>query len=398
MHTGVKGQDGRGRVRYGTKSFGAALVVVIVSVLAWTEVVPVLASGAGDGSAVAATTPVTRQGDPAAAATSLAGGFDGLGVRLRVAPSALAVPDAALQLAGPPPSTSTSTTAPSRAGDVVITPPSSFSGPVTRQAPPRELAASQYSGVTPTGGTWALLIGINDYPGTEHDLKSAVADVNDVDAALASFGITADRRMVLRDGQASAGVVRAAFDWLTSHSGPDATMVVFYAGHVQKLGRTTEALVGSDGNAVTDGEVAALLDRSPARRAWITIAGCYGGGFDEVVKPGRILTAAAPADRLAYENTGFGRSYLVEYMVRRGMLGRGISSVEAAYAFATQELRRDFPDRLPVQDDQRDLVSSTSGYRGRHRRRPRRLRRRNRSRRPRLLRRRPRRPRTGAPT
>ncbi len=235
----------------------------------------------------------------------------------------------------------------------IAPPPARFEEPAApATAPPRKLQESQSTGVTPSGGTWALLVGINDYPGERYDLRSAVNDVNDVDQALAKLGVTADRRMVLRDRQASAGIIRSGLDWLTDHAGSDATMVVFFAGHVQKVGNGSEALVGADGAFVRDVELASLLDRSPSKRAWIGIAACYGGGFSEVVKPGRILTAAAPADSLAYENDGFGRSYLVEYMIRRAMLARGITTVEAAFAAASAELRREYPDREPVQIDQ----------------------------------------------
>ena len=202
-----------------------------------------------------------------------------------------------------------------------------------------------------TGGTWALVIGINDYPGLRYDLRSAVNDANDVDEALARLGVTNDRRLVLRDTQAGADTIRAAVDWLTAHAGADATFVLFYAGHVQKLGPDREAIVGADGGLVTDQELGALLDRSPAKRAWIGIAACYGGGFTEVIRPGRVLTAAAPADRVAYENPNYGRSYLVEYMVRRAMLQRGMTTVEGAFAWAAAELQRDHPDRVPVQFD-----------------------------------------------
>jgi hypothetical protein len=103
---------------------------------------------------------------------------------------------------------------------------------------------------------------------------------------------------------------------------------------------------------VRDTELAALLDRSPATRAWIAIAGCYAGGFTEVLEPGRILTAAAPADQPAYENETLGHSYLVEYMVQRAMLDQGITTVESAFGWATAQLQRDHPDRQPVQFDQ----------------------------------------------
>jgi hypothetical protein len=86
---------------------------------------------------------------------------------------------------------------------------------------------------------------------------------------------------------------------------------------------------------------------------WVIIAGCYGGGFTEVLGAGRVLTAAAPADQLAYESTAFYRSYLVEFMIRRGLLeGAADKSVEAAFDFAVDEMGSDYPHRLPVQFDQ----------------------------------------------
>ncbi|HVF32428.1 MAG TPA: caspase family protein [Acidimicrobiales bacterium] len=286
---------------------------------------------------------------------ALAGGFEALSARLRLENAAVAPPVAAESAAPPattpPPPPSGGRGA--RTGDVAIAPPPpAFGGEVAAPPPPpAQLPPSRYDSRTAVGGTWALVIGVNDYPGLRYDLRSAVNDANDMNDALARLGVTADRRLVLRDRQADAGTIRAALDWLTAHAGPGSTIVLFFAGHVQRIESGREALVGSDGGLVPDTEVAAMLDRSPAERAWITIAACYGGGFDEVVRPGRILTAAAPSDRVAYENEGFGRSYLVEYMVRRGILGRGISTVEGAFAWATAELQRDYPDRLPVQLD-----------------------------------------------
>ena len=139
----------------------------------------------------------------------------------------------------------------------------------------------------------------------------------------------------------------------------DATAVFFFAGHVRKLASHTEAMVGSDGHTVVDTELASHLNGLRARHTWIVIAGCYGGGFDEALKPGRILTAAAPANQIAYESTDLHRSYLGEYLTHQALLeGQADGSVEQAYAFAYVGLKRDHPDRLPVQFDdvQGDLV------------------------------------------
>jgi hypothetical protein len=158
--------------------------------------------------------------------------------------------------------------------------------------------------------------------------------------------------LTLLDGAATGAAIRGGLDWLTANAGPDAVAVFFYAGHALKQRPGSEALVGADGDRIADVELGARLAPLTARRAWIAIAGCYGGGFTEALAPGRILTGAAPADGLAYENSAFSRSYLVEYMVHQAMVeGRAAESVQAAFAYATDALARDYPDREPVQID-----------------------------------------------
>ena len=233
--------------------------------------------------------------------------------------------------------------------------PETFTGP----PPPVEAPAPQLSEPAtpvPTGsGVWAVVIGINDYPGSSHDLESARNDATDMDAALARYQVPSQQRVALYDGQAGADTIRRGLDWLAEHAGPDATAVFFFAGHVRKLGAHTEAMVGSDGQTVADTEVAQRLAGLRARHTWIVIAACYGGGFDEALAPGRILTAAAPANQIAYESTDLHRSYLGEYLTHRALLeGNADASVEQAYAWALAGLKRDHPDRLPVQFDQVD--------------------------------------------
>ena len=225
--------------------------------------------------------------------------------------------------------------------------------PAPAPAPPKQLR--QDAAPARQGGTWAVLVGIDDYPGTAYDLKSAVADAAEVDGALGRLGVPGENRLVLRNGQATAGNIRAALDWLVGHAGPDAVAVFFYAGHVRKVGSNqsdTEAMVTADNSTVTDATLAQSLKRLVATRAWIAVAACYGGGFTEVAAPGRVLTAAAPADELAYENQDFGRSYLVEYMVRRAIVQqKAAASVQTAFDYARSNIAKDYPSRAPVQFD-----------------------------------------------
>ena len=201
-------------------------------------------------------------------------------------------------------------------------------------------------------GTWAVIIGINDYPGTAYDLGAAVNDAAEVERAMLMLGASRDHVTTLLDGAATGAAIRDGLDWLTANAGPDAVAVVFFAGHAVKQQPGVEALVAADGVRIADTELGNRLSSLTARRAWIAIAGCYGGGFTEVLAPGRILTGAAPANSLAYENTAFNRSYMVEYMVHRAIVqGHARQSVQAAFAYASDALARDYPGRQPVQVD-----------------------------------------------
>ncbi|HVL93096.1 MAG TPA: caspase family protein [Acidimicrobiales bacterium] len=208
------------------------------------------------------------------------------------------------------------------------------------------------AGAAPTGGTWAVVIGIDDYPGTGNDLKSAVNDADDMVTALAGLGVPAEHRLVLRNRQATADGIRGALDWLIARSGEDALAVLFFSGHVRKLGPSTEALVGADGAVLADDELAERLGALAARQAWVAVAGCYGGGFTEVLAPGRVLTGAAPADALAFESSLYNRSYLGQFMIREALIeGRAPGSVQAAFAYANRQLALRHPGRQLVQFD-----------------------------------------------
>jgi hypothetical protein len=178
-----------------------------------------------------------------------------------------------------------------------------------------------------------------------------VNDARAMDTALARLGVAADHRLLLTDGEASACGVRTALDWLVERADPGSTAVFFYAGHARMTGGS-RVLVGADGGLISDSELGDNLSRLRASRAWIALATCYGAGFTQVLGPGRILTGAAGADDLAYEEVGSERSYMGEYMVQRALVQGGApSSVEAAYAYSVRALQAVAPGRAPVEID-----------------------------------------------
>ncbi len=238
--------------------------------------------------------------------------------------------------------------------DRPIVAPAAFPQPRTAAA---RATRTNFASGPKDAGVWAVVVGIDDYPGADADLRAAVADARDVDSALAAYGVPANHRMLLLDKQATADNIRGALAWMAGRASAESTVVFFYSGHVRQVAGDPdrdgevidEALVAADGDNVYDGQVADLLRSVDARSAWIGIAACYGAGFDDALAPGRILTAAAGENDVAYENSSLGHSYLVEYMVRRAMLqGKAPSSVQDAFAWARTQIARDYPNRQPA--------------------------------------------------
>jgi hypothetical protein len=257
--------------------------------------------------------------------------------------------------AAPPPSDPASAPLPSAPPvEVAIAPPASevLTGELAPVVPsPAPFEQARTSGQP--GEVFALIVGINDYPGSRYDLGSAVADANTVNDALSHFGVPSANRVVLRDGQARHDQLVAAVRALVRRAGSNSTIVLAYAGHVRKVDHDTEAIIAADGGVLTDQELASLLAPSRAGHMWLLMATCFGGGFTELLGPGRILTAAADANSLAYESPSIHGSYLVHHMVREGWLqGKAGSSVQEAFAYADARIKERYPDRRPVQLDQ----------------------------------------------
>jgi len=210
---------------------------------------------------------------------------------------------------------------------------------------------------------FGLIIGINDYPGDSSDLRGAVPDAEDMSDALAMYGVPEANVRTLLDGDATTPDINNAVAWLDASTTPDSTVVIFYAGHVRKLDSQTEAIVAADGGVLPDWYLARQLDPLPAHNTWIVMAACYGGGFDELMKPGRILTAAADANSLAYENASFDRSYLDEYLIHQALLQQraGGPTAQQAFDYAQAGLERDYPDRTLTQIDMSTEAISLDG-------------------------------------
>lgn len=254
--------------------------------------------------------------------------------------------------------------------DVVVAPPPAPAPPPPPVLLPPLPVSAPGPGPAPALAThperiWAVVVGIDDYLGDRYDLAAAAADARTVVAGLAGLGVPGNQILELIDTRATVASVIEAVDWLVANAGPEDTVVFFYAGHLRDLGGGTEVLVTAEGAWVADWFLADRFAPLRARDAWLVIAGCYGGGFDELLAPGRILTAAAPAGALAYESTNYGRSFMVEFLVERALV-RGLATeptVQSLVAWTMAALAAEHPEHQLWHEDWAGHTVSLDGAR-----------------------------------
>ena len=150
----------------------------------------------------------------------------------------------------------------------------------------------QYPGGGDPNGKYAVVVGIDDYPGSRNDLRGPVDDAMLVrDALVNRFGFSTDNIVFLQDGEATRlGIANAILRHL-GQAGPNGTAVFFYSGHGTQMndnlgitGRydpesgngVDEALAVYDG-VILDEEVNFLLQQIEADNTLVLVDACYSG-------------------------------------------------------------------------------------------------------------------------
>ncbi len=84
-------------------------------------------------------------------------------------------------------------------------------------------------------GDWpegfAVVVGINDYPGTSNDLSYCVPDATGVSALLPKVGFTPEHVVMVTDARAKKANISAQIASLASKMGPEDVFVLYYSGH-----------------------------------------------------------------------------------------------------------------------------------------------------------------------
>ncbi len=152
--------------------------------------------------------------------------------------------------------------------------------------------SERYPGGGDPNGKYAVVVGIDDYPGTRNDLRGPVDDATMIrDALVNRFGFTNDNIVFLRDGEATRlGIANAILRHL-GQAGPNGTAVFFYSGHGTHLNENIgitgqydpesgndvdEALAVNDG-IILDEELNYLFQQIQANNTLIMVDACFSG-------------------------------------------------------------------------------------------------------------------------
>lgn len=215
--------------------------------------------------------------------------------------------------------------------------------------------AASPSSPTADSDRWAFVVGVSKYAGRTKPTIAGAADAEDVRQLLLRNGFREDRIRVVTDRQATARNIRAGIQWLVDNSSPNSFSVFHYSGHVKQLGgdrdrdgeRVDEYLWPHDNVFISDRELSQQMQRLRGL-AWVDIAGCEAGGFDEgISSPKRIFTGSSREPEKSYEYPEWNNSVFVGLLVDQAFLGgradhdgNGKVSIQEAFAYAQERAPR----------------------------------------------------------
>jgi Caspase domain len=195
---------------------------------------------------------------------------------------------------------------------------------VARPVAPRPSPfATAPPGATPN--VWAVVIGIQEYQGRTHPTLGGEGDAAAFMEALTNAHWPADHVVELVDGQATAGNIRAAMQWLVQHSAPNTLTIFHYSGHVciqstGPCGANHMYLWSVDNQFISDDELGNNL-RNLQGSAWVDIAGCEAAAFDKGISNGqRLFTGSSQANEKSYEHPDWHESVWTGLAIDQGML------------------------------------------------------------------------------
>jgi caspase domain-containing protein len=146
-------------------------------------------------------------------------------------------------------------------------------------------------------GRYAVLVGIDDYPGTDSDLRGPIEDARIMERVLIEkYGFDPANVVTLNDSDATRSNIAQGIAQHLGQAGPNGVAVFFYSGHGTQIGENI-GLTGSldpeprgdgdeaiyvygqsyESSVVLDEELGFLMETLDAGRSLVVVDACFSG-------------------------------------------------------------------------------------------------------------------------
>ncbi len=148
---------------------------------------------------------------------------------------------------------------------------------------------------------WAVLVGINNYPGQSKDLPYSINEISSFkNALLHGENWLPSHIQVLSDKNASREGIFDALEWLDEQEDENDVTVFYYIGHGSQDYNRNESLSVYD-SKISDKELDEQFDNLEGRVV-IILDCCHSGGFiEELGQMKRVILTACSKDEAAYQ-------------------------------------------------------------------------------------------------
>jgi len=156
---------------------------------------------------------------------------------------------------------------------------------------------------------WAIIIGINNYPGTTVDLPWSVNEVTCFKNTLLDGGNwKEDHIKLLTDSNANKSNIFSAIEWLDSNEDFNDVSIIYFAGHGSR--NLTNYFISVYGSKISDEELNNNLDNLEGR-VIVILDACFSGGFIEKLKDRkRVIITACEKNEATYQDSNLKSGFL----------------------------------------------------------------------------------------
>jgi len=219
------------------------------------------------------------------------------------------------------------------ATDVQIVKKVTLKGPAAKGGKPVPSAATGIVGEPVQGKKYAVVVGINDYPGLSSDLQYTVADAKEMyDVLTSTYGFSGGNVTKLTDTAATRTAIYNAVNAVKGQAVAGDEVVFFFSGHGAKgkandydRNNIDQSIVvnNEDGSwgYIWDGELVQWFSDFEATRIVFIFDSCLAGGMSVLKASGRVVNMACTANGLSYEGAswGGGHGQFTYYFAEEGM-------------------------------------------------------------------------------